>query len=1070
MSLRRLLLFFLVALIIIGNSGASVLAVEEPEMPEIHNSFQESNSEYRLGTPEEDFDMAEVPSYESTVTENVYKVEALAVEEIEFVIYPGENVQFINPTSYSRTVGTDAKTNDTVFDFASYDSEGEPTTSDLASNYANVNIPPNGGRSVITATDAPLTVDIKIDIEYSFVSTPALNKEVLSNGESYQFINYSNSTLYIKTDASSSNGKRYDFSIYDSDGSLYRSSMDNSSVSVSFSKGYEIIVTCMSDIPITVGTHYDVAFGEETDEPAYDSVVLNQGESYRFENVGDKLDGIEDDGGTSDKFDYVVYLSDGTESSRGTNTSSLPNVAVGRTVVITLITANPVRIGAPYRSFMGSYYGGDAISRITISPGSSYIFENNGSLSNPVKNNARVVDGIYDYTVYKADGSYYSQGFNSISTPSLPTGGFAVITVHGSSSVTFDYTDDFSVKVSTEPSHFRVTLSKGESFEFTNISPSSRFLYCNASEDSRFDWVKYYPDGTEHSKREGSMTNQNIPSGSKIIVTAVSDSPVTFGAIYRLFSWRDKPGEAFSKQVVNVNESFIFSNLSTKSGTITNNADEIDGKFDFVVYKEDGSVDDSGFDETSSVSIPSMGYAIVTGQSSSAVTFSYTDSFTAESANHPAMLRVTLNGGETYTYTNISSETESIYVDSVDDVNEFAYVLYKPNGTIHQESDNRNYTVPVPASYSLQISPLDLPVTFGGVYTSFVGTSGENPAIKKVTLYKNESYTFTNVQSSFQTLNSDAYSEDLAMFDYAIYSSNGEVEEFGLDQIGNLSVPEGSQVVVTVVTDLPVTFTYGLAFQAIHSSDPALLKRTLESSQSLGFKNKGTFEAKLKTNANTSENRYFNYTILDQNGGIVRQGENATISYNIPAGGTIQVKTTSANPVIFFAPYRVFEVVDVQEFLFENLLHYQALTVSKEAGQNGYYRFTAPETGRYRFVTKELFDFSLQPILELYGQQDLLSLLVSSEDGEQEFGIDYTVLEFDLIGGATYYLKLTEKTGLPLEVQLMAAVMTITPEANFDYSPDGRLNQINFPSGDALIYEYDKNGNLKRRTKKVYPF
>ncbi|MNI99421.1 hypothetical protein D3C73_1585020 [compost metagenome] len=55
-------------------------------------------------------------------------------------------------------------------------------------------------------------------------------------------------------------------------------------------------------------------------------------------------------------------------------------------------------------------------------------------------------------------------------------------------------------------------------------------------------------------------------------------------------------------------------------------------------------------------------------------------------------------------------------------------------------------------------------------------------------------------------------------------------------------------------------------------------------------------------------------------------------------------------------------------------------------------------------------------------------------------------------------------------MQLMASIMAVAPEAKFDYKPDGRLNEIVFPTGDKLIYEYDSNGNLKRRTKKVFPF
>ncbi|WP_440110733.1 hypothetical protein [Paenibacillus sp. QZ-Y1] len=96
---------------------------------------------------------------------------------------------------------------------------------------------------------------------------------------------------------------------------------------------------------------------------------------------------IQSDGATKDKHDYVVYLPNGTESSTGTNTSTKPTVAAGRTAVVTLVTATPVTYGVPYRTFDVQKAGGDAITRITVYPGESMIFSNNGSLANPIKKN-----------------------------------------------------------------------------------------------------------------------------------------------------------------------------------------------------------------------------------------------------------------------------------------------------------------------------------------------------------------------------------------------------------------------------------------------------------------------------------------------------------------------------------------------------------------------------------------------------------------------------------------------------------------------------------------------------------
>lgn len=1064
MRSKRVLFSFLIVLLTLGSLNPSSLLAG--------GMTQEGNLKAAKHLPNNRFSSPYYPTPSESVTQGVYtatsSVYLLAVEKTELVIYPGESVIFRNDTANNLSVSTDAKsTNNIRYDYVSYNAEGKVSSDDMA-HTGMFSVFSKGGATVITVDyDLPLTVSFNSQISYTYSPTPALLKKKLYRGESYLFSNQSNASRSIISDATSSNGKRYDYAVYKEDNSLEKSSFDTSA-KPSISVGATIVLTGASDEPVTVGVPYEGFLGYETDEPAYDSVMLHPRESYKFTNVGTKSDRVEHAGSTKDKFDYVVYNEEGTETSRGTNTTTLPLVGVGKYVVLTLVTDNPVRVGAPYRSFMSGGREDEAITRVTVSPGVSYKFTNNGTLTNPVKNNARQVDGLYDYTVYKADGTYYSQGFDAISTPQLPAGGFAIITVQGTAPVTFDYTDDFSAEVSDEPSHFRVTLTGGESYEFTNITSTLRTLQSDATSINRFDWVEYYPDGTQQGKRENTYTDPQVAGGNSIVVTAVS-APVTFGANYRLFSWKDKPGEAISKQIVGLGESYTFSNAGTRLITITSNTSDAGGKFDVAVYDDDGSVYSVGFDETGNVAIPDGGYAIITGQSATPVTISYTDTITVASSIHPALLRATVTPGSSYTYKNISGEMERVYSNATANTNEFSYVIRRPDGTAYSDAPSRYTSVQVPEGHSITVTPLTGQITFGAVYTSFTGTPGENPTIQRVTLSKNQSFVFTNQQSSSQILTSDAEATTPALYDYAIYRTDGTTEEAEFDREGNLTVPAGSQVVVTVTTDRPVTFTYGQDFHANPSAEPALLKRVLEPEQRIGFKNIGSSEAKVITNASTSAKRFFDYTILDAGGAVVRQGEHTTVSYNVPAGGSIQVKTTSANPVLFTAPYRNFEFVDVQDYVFEDLMHRQVLFVYKGAGKNGYYRFTAPESGRYRFATKEMQNYTMQPVMTLYDQPDLLTPLASSES-DQEFGIDYTTLEFDLEGGKTYYLKLTEKNSLPLELQLMASFMTVTPDAKLNYEPDGRLSEIIFPTGDKLIYEYDNNGNLKRRVKKVFPF
>ncbi|USB34365.1 RHS repeat domain-containing protein [Paenibacillus sp. YPG26] len=83
---------------------------------------------------------------------------------------------------------------------------------------------------------------------------------------------------------------------------------------------------------------------------------------------------------------------------------------------------------------------------------------------------------------------------------------------------------------------------------------------------------------------------------------------------------------------------------------------------------------------------------------------------------------------------------------------------------------------------------------------------------------------------------------------------------------------------------------------------------------------------------------------------------------------------------------------------------------------------------------------------------------------------DIVFIEADLLAGTKYYVKVEEKNGKELQLFLAAAILKVTPNATYDYSPTGRLIKVVFPTGDVILFEYDANGNLKKKTKQVYPF
>ncbi|WP_152381204.1 hypothetical protein [Paenibacillus brasilensis] len=331
-----------------------------------------------------------------------------------------------------------------------------------------------------------------------------------------------------------------------------------------------MVITGSTANAVSFGFPYGKYSIENTGEPAYARVTLNQGKSYQFINVGTRLDTIESDGTTKDKLDFVVYLANGTESSRGSGTSGKPQIGVDRYAVITQVTANPVTYGAPYRNFIARPVGGYAISRVESEAGKSYIFHNNGTLLNPIYNNSRKAGNLFDYVIYKSDGTVYSYGFNSQAGPMIPASGYAIVTVIGPSPIIFDYTDDFSWEPSSEPAFLRVTLSKGESYTYTNISNRLRNLHSTAKTvKGKFDAVLYKADGTEQSRRNDTSTAPQVGAGKKALITVTNDTPITF---------------------LSGGEQGTWINRGSQEAPVLTNAKETGGTYQFIVADQTGKV------------------------------------------------------------------------------------------------------------------------------------------------------------------------------------------------------------------------------------------------------------------------------------------------------------------------------------------------------------------------------------------------------------------------------------------------------------------------------------------------
>ncbi|WP_126425132.1 lipase/acyltransferase domain-containing protein [Brevibacillus marinus] len=596
-------------------------------------------------------------------------------------------------------------------------------------------------------------------------------------------------------------------------------------------------------------------------------------------------------------------------------------------------------------------------------------------------------------------------------------GGYIVVTVTTNNPVTFSYDpDDFLPEESDQPALLRKTLHEGESAVFVNEGSADASVLSSADADGvgAFDFVVYHADGTLEDYDYDATNEVEVPAGGRVVVTTTTNEPVTFGGAYTLFTATDSDEPALQRVTLREGENYVFVNLTDRSQRIGTNASSREGRlFDYATYKSD----ETGYgletgDDTASL-VPEGGYQVVTALSDS-VTFIYHPAvFRGEASEEPALLKKELGKGESYRFFNLSGESLTLYTDG-STTKKFDYVVYEADGTIKKQETDSSADPSIPGNGWIVVTTVtDNPVTFYGYYNLLVGNETGEPALERIALQKGDSYLFRNTSDSSQRLKTDASSSMEKMFDYAIYNADGTAYRTmtgGWQQViastrDPSSVPAGGTIVVTVVSDNPVTFIYSSQFAAEESEEPALLRVTLLKGEQYTFTNTGTQD--LKLNKASGEGLQYEYISYHADGTVAGEGR----TYNeptVPAGGWIEVTSLSDNPITFGVFYRLFEGGERETIDWQPLELHTPIDLSGEADETFYFSFVPGQTGMYRFFTEPYQGTGSEndTVLTLYEDASLHSEVEQNDNVDGPYGSRFSKIEAWLQANQTYYLLL----------------------------------------------------------------
>ena len=270
---------------------------------------------------------------------------------------------------------------------------------------------------------------------------------------------------------------------------------------------------------------------------------------------------------------------------------------------------------------------------------------------------------------------------------------------------------------------------------------------------------------------------------------------------------------------LNTGESYEFLNNSTVENTIqTSNPYIANAIYDYVIYKDDGTVNELGMAKRNLgvFKVPGKGWAVLTvvATSKPLEITGINKAFTAKPTNTAALHKAKLNPGQNYEFTNKGSEENTLQVQAVDlKAVSYDYAINNKDGTGNASNISLNYNtylkIPHGARIVVTVNSSSKPVEFGGASQLFTGKISSSPALHKVTLRVGGKHEFVNNGMGQNTLETFVNDPVAASYGYKVFDRNGAVVDSNtsVSYSTSLNVPAGGRISVTVaLTSKPIDF------------------------------------------------------------------------------------------------------------------------------------------------------------------------------------------------------------------------------------------------------------------------
>ncbi|WP_172253550.1 polymorphic toxin-type HINT domain-containing protein [Saccharibacillus deserti] len=812
------------------------------------------------------------------------------------VLEPGQTLKAVNTSRYSFSIAADNAHHYVLYKQA--DNQVDNFDNLVKANSHSVTkdekfIVTNSGTSAMTVSGPIDAFDV------TNRSEPALYKGYLNPGQSSKLFNTSPASFSMYTDGI------YDQASYKTDSSLRSLDHDRAQSSLIMYSGERTTITNAGASQFVLLTPYDVTTVQASPNPALLIKQLAINQSTEFTSRAATAESIYFTG----RHDLMDYDSLGNPDSYiKKSTTGYYGVAAAQKVAVMNTDESPIEVYGAYELYTAENRLNPVTFRQVLSPNQSFDFTNTATKSFSIS-----PAGKYDLAQYNDNKPVEIQRDTTSSTQLIPLQNRMAITNTAAEPLIVEGPYDvFQMKTRSHPALFKHALAPRQSAEITYTGSGSGDVRLTAVYDyARFTGQELAQYGRDFS----AATKQTIDSTERLAVMNRSNEiAIAYGA-YDVFNVAARANPVTFRQTLNQGQSVDIVNTQPKAYNLYS----VGGNFDYVGRLANGLVDQMGLDANLSTKVQQADEKIaITGVSASpAIIEGSFDAFRITARVNPALVKRTLQVGDTIEATNLEAVASVLRMGGKYDMAEF-----EADGSFKQYS--RDFTsdqsIPVGGKMAVQNSDTQ-PYVVYGPYESFRITARATPVTFKKVLSPGETAAY------IQNGRSNMYLQAEGVYDYALFDNEGKVKEYNVNEDSTRMIYKGDRIVFTGASNQSVTISGSYdAFTADAVKVKAVTAKVLEVGETYSLRNMSPGYFALKISGLHSYQRY------DVSGKLIGSSDRTLMNQGFQSSERLVIGNVDAAPITVLAPTEAIRVTQGDDLLLKSLASGESMKAVNTSG------------------------------------------------------------------------------------------------------------------------------------------